>query len=297
MWKTTLGESWRQRTIWASFASATRAEQIWEAWNWTWLLMVPLACASVAMVIAMVRNRKTTILAIVITTVMLSVIAILATSSYWILSRIEWAPIWHRRYFVAVLPILACVPGGAVASLELALASSKRGVVVGALAALALLILPAEPRTAIWRLRTYPVALVTRGEDWRAAVGWVRARAGDNDLIFLDAGLIEARAWLPVGTPQLRVTDPPSRHTPRAQRTYLTYPVRGPYPLDHVLPARAFLPGLPAPFRSNHPQRRIYWITRLPPDRVNLMLPFGSRIIGFGNVTVVQGSSLADRSF
>src|SRR6056297_3580135 len=41
LWMTTLGQAWQQRSDWAAFASATHSGQIFQAWSWLWLLLIP----------------------------------------------------------------------------------------------------------------------------------------------------------------------------------------------------------------------------------------------------------------
>ena len=277
IWNTTLGETWQQRTVWASFATATRLGQIWEAWDWTWMLVVPFGLVLFASIVAALRHQKMPVSNVVWTTAMLALVAVIATSVYWGVSRAQWIPVWHRRYFVAVLPMLACVVGGAVGAAQVALGSSRRGLVVGSLLAIALVIWPPHIRETMTKLRGYPVALVIRGEDWRGAVDWTRARAGLNDLILLDAGLIEANAWLPPGTAQsfpaqsmpaqsmpaqsmpaqsMPAQGKPIRHLMAERRRYLAFPVSGPYRLHRdIVPVR---PDRQLVFSTTHAKRRIY---------------------------------------
>ncbi len=306
LWSSTLGETWQQRSNWSSFAKATRLGQLWETWDWTWLILVPLGVAVCTSLIT-IRKQRIPIRGIGTTTVVLALVAFLATSLYWVISRFDWVPLWHRRYFIAVLPILACVIGGSVGIIQNSL--PNRMALLGALiAAIALVSLLAHQQGTLSKLGTYPVALVTRGEDWRGAIEWVRSRANATDVILLDAGLLEASSWLAgrgvnvrpkSGTIRAIPTVPPTAR----QLEYLVFPARGPYDLDReVLPTNTGLSSTgPAIVASHHGRTsRKFLITRKPAQ--HLIAPASEpnvtrRVLGFGNVSVVFEASELDRSF
>ena len=41
LWKTTLDQSWAEKSMWGSFATATHWQQIWDIWDWPSLLLIP----------------------------------------------------------------------------------------------------------------------------------------------------------------------------------------------------------------------------------------------------------------
>lgn len=287
LWTAALGDAWQQRSNWASFAEAARIGQIWELWPWDWLLFVPIgfAIASAAVARSISQRDSRDLFA---TLIALAVAAVAATSLYWIVTRMEWVPLWHRRYMIAVLPLCACVAGGSVGYVESLFAPRPaRNLLSLACAALLALGL-AHQQGTLQRLPDYPVALAVRGEDWRAANAWVRANAQTTDQVYLDAGLVEANAWL----------DRPSVR----QLEYLVYAVKGPYDIDHpCLPTN--LAGPLQPYRTPPEWRagtearrdasRLIVICRHPADLIRQLPRFqGSRIFSFGNLCVVVRPSV-----
>jgi hypothetical protein len=286
LWRMTLGETWQQRSQWASFATATYLDQIWEVWDWTWLLVVPLSVILVTTLVAKIRGASLPARDLVFVTLLLAVIAVLATSLFWFVSWADWIPLWHRRYFVAVLPVFACTAGGAVGVVSSALPPDRRFRFAGALVAAAMVLALAGHQGTLARLPHYPVALVTRGEDWRAAIDWVRRNVKPNDLVFLDAGLVEASAlFSAIKNPPRRFPISPST---TEQLQYLNFAVSGPYDVRYnVVPiSRGSIT------RSWISDRRLFVISRQPADRAGVSKISGTRVFGFGNVSV----KLTDRN-
>jgi mannosyltransferase len=280
LWRVTLGDSWHQRSMWASFAMATHIDQIWEVWDWTWLLVVPLCVILGTHLVVRRGGGRPPLRDLSIVTLVLAAIAVLATSLFWFVSWMNWVPVWHRRYFIAVLPVLACLSGGAVGIVDAAVPTCRRYRLAGLLAAIAMVLALATIQGTLTRLPDYPVALVTRGEDWRAAVDWVRRNVLPNDLVFLDAGLIEASAVL--GPMQNQAGAQPSTLTPMDQLNYLNFAVSGPYQVRYeVIPiSRGRVT------RSQISNRRLFVITRRPAHLANVSGATGSSVFGFGNVSV-----------
>jgi hypothetical protein len=293
LWRMTLGETWQQRSSWSSFAAATRVRQIWEVWDWSWLLGLPLVVFALGMLAATVRGRSFSLRQVPFATLLLALIAVAATSLFWIVSRADWIPVWHRRYFISILPIFACVAGGAMGVVEVASLPSRKA---GTVAAFALVLTLLYQQGTLVRLRQYPVALVTRGEDWRSAIQWVRSNSHERDLFFLDAGLIEANTWLR----RSRKATPKTPTPTLKQLEYLVFAVHGPYPAGRdAVPIDAS--GLPPEWRVvanvSSRSRRVFILTRRPANRVGMPLPPGSEIVGFGNLSVILQSSDLDRNF
>jgi hypothetical protein len=91
-------------------------------------------------------------------------------------------------------------------------------------------------------------------EDWRAALAFLQTELRPEEPFWLDAGLIEAAAWIPpaAGDAPIRLSD--------AQLDYLTFPARAIYPHD----SPASLADLALPVRWQN--REIWQATRLPPS-------------------------------
>jgi hypothetical protein len=294
VWKMTLGETWNQRTVWASFASATRADQIWEVWDWNELLLLPLALMLVVTAAAKLRKKNSAVSGTFFPTILLATIAVMGTCLFWAVSRADWIPIWHRRYFIAVLPILACVVGGSVGAAMMMFRSAGRAGVLGSsILAAALVINLAYQQGTLVRLRTYPVALVTRGEDWRSAISWVRSKAIESDPIYVDSGLIEAPSLFSrvIGLEIVNAATP-------EQMEYLVFPVAGPYQIEHFVLPINLLPRPDWTQSTAFTIRRRFVIARIPASRAkNSTMPLGSKVLGFGNVSVIVLPSQLDQSF
>ncbi len=290
LWSMTLNESWDQRQAWAAFASATSIGQLWHAWDWTWLWCLP----ATVLLAAMWFGRRDGFLRSMTAIWMLAWIAVVGTLGYWLVAWYEWLPLWHRRYFISALPTLAVVGGGAVAAVE-GLKLRKLSVVVAILLVGGLLIRQELHRS----LPSYPVALISRGEDWRGAIDWVRGHAKRHDRVYIESGLVESRRWLrsigggiddPTRTPDLR----------SIQQDYLCYVALGPYALAQSVEPIAT--DLEIPLRVlNDDARQIFLIVRRPTDQIPINptkwgTVYGNRYIGdvrsFGNVTVISMPTL-----
>lgn len=298
LWNITLGESWQERSQWALFGQATELRQLLTAWTWRWLLILPIVLAVLSSLMSAFGTRGSTDHVpnseVTVTVVVLSIIAVSGTFLYWFVSWMGWAPIWHRRYFVSVLPIFATIIGlavEAVASCGRHWGSGERtGTALGAMSAL-LLVLGLGWHQRTWQmLRTYPVALAIRGEDWRSAVAWVNENAVDADRIYLDSGLIESRVlfWSNRGRQPKRL--------PEAQAEYLRFPVRGPYELEHTATlCDLTVQSQVAPIGPHQTEvayilaRRPARLVPAPPDSIH------QRVIPFGGVSVVMRSSTPEQ--
>ncbi|QDT02568.1 hypothetical protein K227x_09460 [Rubripirellula lacrimiformis] len=287
LWSFTLQHSWQNRQIWASFATATHLNQLWRTWDWPWLVMFPMLLALAAKRVippgralpvgarATRTSRATRALPIprIGTTVwILAAIAVIATSGYWWVSWSGWLPLWHRRYYVAALPIMAIAAGGGVG------AASSRGQCWGWIAAIAMLTGLTYHQGTLGRWIQHPTAAnAARGEDWRGAAQWVNQQLGIHQerpteqppvATWLDSGLIEART--------IAVED-----ATEAQRQYLAYPLRGPYPL--AVPPQPIGRDI-----NDWPRENAFLITRRrlgPSDRAKFP---GSEVVQFGGVTVMR---------
>jgi hypothetical protein len=154
-----------------------------------------------------------------------------ATVLYWSLSASGIAPIFHRRFMVGVVVMMAWAFGVATHQLITSLVRIRRGrfghqsdrpavrkvVQWGLPAALLLWSLLCAIRVA-----TNPEANARplRSEDWRGARELIAKHP--NEPVWLAPGLIETQRLLSGNDP--------------SQIAYLTFPFQGPYPLDRVEP-------------------------------------------------------------
>ncbi|MGV3485856.1 MAG: hypothetical protein ACO1RT_15670, partial [Planctomycetaceae bacterium] len=111
--------AWQHRTQWQEMGRADSLRQIWRAWPWGSLVLLP-AILMVSMKACARLQRKPTATEIEIPSntmpwwvFALSVFA--AVLMFWSASALGIAPVFHRRYFVACLPLLAWVSGDLVA--------------------------------------------------------------------------------------------------------------------------------------------------------------------------------------
>lgn len=285
IWISTVSDSWNQRSMWSAFARATHFDQFLRVWEWTWLAIVP-ATVSVAAVLAG-RLRQRPPAAATFGTWLLLFLAAGITASFWLVSWSELAPIWHRRYFVAVLPMLAVAAGGAVGSLHAALRDSgARGLggLVGAVAVVVIVIGLSNAQGTLRPLTRYPVALVYRGEDWRDAVRWLNTHSEPEQWINLDSDLIEAKS-LPREPDVTQVN-----RTLSPEWEYLTFPVRGPYALD-----RPTIPVRDLASLTSGPTGEVVVLSRRPASRIAAALRQAAdetllsrvRLHAFGNISVL----------
>ena len=317
-----LWDVWQRRGQWAHFASAESIEQLLGIWPWVPLLVLPAVVVAVAAATqwgSIGRNGGMTFGMLLLTFGSLVGVALASTLAYWCLARWGHVPVWHRRYQIANLPVLAAAVGVAVACLSLTLRRRFEARTVPAgrwgaslRVAVALPVAAVAPLWLAWDqgvlgpgigggLRAaaegrVPQPLVRRGEGWRAASAWVDRRSGPDDRVFVMSCLIEAPAILRAGWR-------PREGASALAIEYLASPLRGPYRLTSgasvwpVLHDRTFADGWletpgPAP-------RRLFLVARLPPDQLprwlevaetldsRLSLSQGD-VRGFGTVSVLE---------
>lgn len=280
LWRMTLGDSWQQRSVWASFATASHVRQIWEIWDWIWLLGVPMGLMCCALLAARMVGTESVPKHVVGVTLLLATIAIAVTGLYWLLSWMHWVPVWHRRYFIAVLPILACLSGGAVGVIDAVIPPVGRYRLTGLLAAIAIVGALTFWQGTLKRLPDYPVALVVRGEDWRGAVAWIQANSEQEDAVFLDAGLAEATVVPPLPLEQTASFEP----TNKDRTDYPNFAILGPYNLREQA-SSTFLDFLVQP--GGRRPKQWFHIMRRPAHSVPNYGASERRVYGFGNVSVM----------
>jgi len=301
-WRFTLQSSWQAKENWSTFAVPTWIGPYWEAWPWWTLAIGPLILAGWLAEQAGTLDRRPFRLA-----VGLNVLAFGITFFYWSVSYSDWVPLWHRRYFVGTLPILAAAAGASIASFEQAIlaktTSTRRRRVATILTGGAGLVLLAVlvGRQGNWsRVADLPRPLIVRGEDWRRAVEWLSEQRGEGESVHVDAGLIEYPSFV---SGEQAATE--QQHD--LQIEYLTLPLRGPYrlagdgdpqtlqvPINRDLLFSLSLLGSP-----DQTSDRIWIISRRNARQMKAALrksirrsgPFdydAVRVTGFGNVSVAE---------
>jgi len=246
-------EAWRNREQWKGFGSAHSPWQWFTVWPWTWMLILPVGLAWLAERIAG-RTGEADFCGVRMWGPPAAV-ALGATLLFWFVSATGIAAVFHRRYLIAALPLIAWSGGAAVGHASRVLASLGRdgrdgrdgresaggGTLFGRdrefwliallLVAGMLAIRPlffsgsaifsgpgAVAGSGPFGKSRNPLRL--RGEDWRGAVRWVGERRSGGDPVWLSPGLIEAERRLVSGEP--------------ADLEYLAYPLSGPYRLEPV---------------------------------------------------------------
>ncbi len=237
-----LGQAWQNRSQWQSFGAARSIMQIWQAWPWFSLIGIPFAWRLLQ------RRHRVDSRTIDAATKAVcpfwlpGLVAIFSVLGYWLIAYLQIAPIFHRRYFVAALPLLAWTAGAAIAPLRSVhsheLQPLGAGVLARTMMALAILLTLMFQQGTMAKLSSGKFQLIRRGEDWRGAVAWINERIDPTETVYLSAGLIESPRLLTTNDPQSIV---------KAQ-WYLTFPLSGPYRCDNVvavdLTARASRPGV-----------------------------------------------------
>ena len=103
-----LPQSWQHREQWKAFGQVTRPVALWYAWSWVPIAFIPLACGMVNWLIVL-SARKTSERSWAGLLPML--VGVTGTCVFFVASYCEIVPLWHRRYFVTALPLLAWSAG------------------------------------------------------------------------------------------------------------------------------------------------------------------------------------------
>jgi hypothetical protein len=220
--------AWKHRQQWASFASARKWDQVETLWRWKTLAIIPAGLAIVAVVIDRFRNR----------TVAASISSqpsrigqwawpiawvVVATAFFWTLSSTGIATVFHRRYMIASLPILAWGGGAAVAHFLATIGNridARRlnrhwsfAISVGLVAVVIIIHAVQQQRQ--------PRSRILRGEGWRGAARSVQSdQNAKAKTVLLSPGLIETERFLASGD--------------AAKIRYLAFPLSGPYRVESV---------------------------------------------------------------
>ncbi len=215
-------DTWNSRSIWANFASTRYIDDWWELWPWLVGAVLPavwLAGWSIARGSSASAGDSSWAVVLLVITVGTSLL-------FWIVSYAGIAPLWHRRFMIAGLPMLAWFFGFAIGSRagQGTLEDRWQFGLSASLLVLLLVMLTSWSQLTLPKLLRYRRQLVGRGEDWRGAVEYLNAHTNSNDRVFIDPGLIEQVGWH---------REIVSSTLPQDQVVYLAYPLRGVYELKH----------------------------------------------------------------
>lgn len=214
---------WQRREQWNAFGETDSVWDIAAMWPWLWMLLLPL----MIVVLHLTQFRRKAKINInleferrFLMSVWLCVIGV--TFAVWLISFLDVAALWHRRYIVGVLPLI-CFAGALTWSL--ALRETKelvwlRWVGVG-LIGVGLMWTQGPLLTLVGG----ETRLVRRQEEWRGCVSYLKKHVARQDTVWLAAELIESR-W------------PEVEHAEEDER-YLLFPVSSVYSLSGVKPIGA----------------------------------------------------------
>lgn len=248
-----LPQSWQRRDLWKAFGQATTWWQLWYAWAWVPILLVPTAVTAVftgvARLIAFQRSDQEPLVVdrgelrgSAWVGLIPGLIALAGTVVFFCASYFQWVPLWHRRYFVAALPLLAWTTGELSASSIFAInriVAANRGSeaarrfskavisVSGPVVVVVLLGFVTWYQGTLHTLASGRLPVQLRGERWREAVAVVNEQMRDGDVVWLDSQLIEASF--------LRHPVSQSEHIGESQWEYLRFPLSGTYSLEPVV--------------------------------------------------------------
>ncbi|NND99118.1 MAG: hypothetical protein HKN47_17515 [Pirellulaceae bacterium] len=208
-----LGDSWENRNQWRAFGQASSLRQLWLIWDW-----IPLAILPGFLAVTALRTRR---VVEVVQAFVPAAAAVTATCLFFAASYFDWVPLWHRRYFVAALPMLAWSTGGC-ALLVLPNESGKWRTSAAMGLVVCLIGLLTWQQDTITQWRNGKTQLVFRGEDWRGAAAWIASSRAPSDAVLLDSGLVEGQQPFAWGNRE------------RLGSGYFLFPLSGPYRLEKL---------------------------------------------------------------
>ena len=215
-----------QRDQWRSFGQVESHWRLWDtSWSWVPIMLVPLGLG-IAWLIARFEksklhsdSRKPPFAQVGGIVPMIG--GVLGTVSIFYISYFDWVPLWHRRYFIASLPLLAWGAGW-IATMPLA--RNGIGKLLGLASAGFVLGFMLWYQGSANEIMDGHIPIQHRPEGWREAVALVAQESDADDEIWVDAGLIESSFF---AHPKTQV---PSKDW--SVWEYLSYPVLGPYKLS-----------------------------------------------------------------
>lgn len=213
-------EAWSHRQQWQTMGQADSLRQLAEIWPWGTLVVIP-ACLAWGGRLWFTRFENGSQ---ALPWWCLASVAMIATLTFWAFSATGMAPVFHRRYFIACLPILAWVTGDALSNRLTFKMSERIALMVLAIAFLPLVTLLIDQGTAKKGF-TPTTPLVRRGEGWREAVAWLNLHTPPETVVYLNPGLIEST----------RLLDQEHEDGAAYAQWYLTNPLKGPYRRSKVI--------------------------------------------------------------
>ncbi len=210
----TVPDSWQRREYWKAFGQATTVRQLWTIWPWATMVGVPLALGMLTAWKRSWREMAGPLLPLLV--------AVLTTVIFFFASYADYVPLWHRRYFIAVLPLLTWFAGCWTCFALPSKPTPASRLTATLLVAIVLISLTWHQGTA-QRLVHGKTRLAIRGEAWREAIAWVNKQQHPNDSVWLDSGLIEVRIFAQSYNVDLEPD--------QLQWQYFTFPTLGPYKL------------------------------------------------------------------
>ena len=281
----TLLDSWKSRELWSAFGKSETLSQILLMWNWNLLLLLPLVISAIALLIFGFRSSKKEHRDLLFAAIGCTLICILITSFYWLLSYPPITPLWHRRYLIALLPVFACLSGLAVIFVSRTIGKQSRQTTSRSLYFKSSILGGILIGTLAWNqgitrtLHKYPIAYAKRGEHWREAIEYINQIASEKDKIWLSPGLIEERLYQRDESQSAETVD--RRANAANLEKYLLYPLCGPYRIHNN--AKLWLDHR-GTFGSGG---REILLARTHPRRLGTSLKNNGEIKGFGNLSVI----------
>lgn len=212
---------WGVRDRWNAFATPQTIREVGSLWPWISLILFPLMLNRIATVR---RSSGDTDQAKNLFLVMFYSVVVATTGCY-LLSTIGGVPLWNRRYLFSCLPMLCIGFGliiGAIRNGDLRVVYQSQWLHRGVAVTVMLLSLGmmSSHDGLIRKIVRGQTRLVTRGEDWRSAIDWIREHQDDLTIneVWIDPNLVEQN------TSSFRVTD-------LIEEQYFRFVVDGPYRL------------------------------------------------------------------
>lgn len=282
--QTTLLDSWEDRSLWSAFGKTNSITEAINIWDWLSLWIAPVTALIITLTIGGFKQSWDRHRSLLATLACLALLCTAITGFYWVLSLRPIVPLWHRRYFIGVLPIFACLMGCVVVFLGRSLRTDKttftlqRIVIHPFILSLLLITTLGWRQGLIQKIHRYPIAYATRNEGWRDAVQYINEVVNDKDVLWVSPGLIEERKYRETHRSRLPLK---SKNDKIDREQYLLYAVQGPYATDH--PARVWMGRLK---RLPSPGRNIL-LARTPATRLGATFANAKEIVSFGGLCVI----------
>lgn len=280
-----IADSWRQRGLWQSFGTSESVAQVGSIWQWNWLLGIPVSISFIALVTSGMKHSWSHQAEIIRAIITLSLIVVMVTVAFWMISYPPIAPLWHRRYFIGLLPVFSALMGLSILLLERLHKNAKDLSLAQKCLlhpwALSFLMLTglAWSQNTLPRIHHYPIAYAKRGEDWRAAMKYISSISSPSDSLWLAPGLIEETLYQ---SDSLESEDETRGvYGTISLKSYLLYPSFGPYAIEtkfQLWQDRG---------KQQSGQGRDILLSRTPAHRFSKNLRVSNQLKSFGNVTVI----------